>query len=237
VIHLLSCLWFGTFRNVSCAESCLSSDNQEIPRILWKPNVYNRFRKCPLVPVISQINTVQVPLPYFFNIYSHKILPSTSRSFKYSLSSFPAQTLYTPILFPVRATCPAHLIIHYFIARIIFCEEYSSQSSSLGNLQHPCYLVPLRPNVLLSILFSNTVSRFFQFTCERSNFTFMKNDRKIYNSVYFNHYIFGRLIGRQKILERTVTYITCVLSVLSVFLFIVCMLPSTKPTSSAYTRS
>ena len=42
----------------------------------------------------------------------------------------------TPFSSPIRATCPAHLILLDFITRTILGEEYRSFSSSLYNLLH-----------------------------------------------------------------------------------------------------
>ena len=72
---------------------------------------------------------------------------------------FPTKTLYTPYLFPIRATCPAHLILVDLITQTILGEEYRSLSSLLCSFFHsPFTSSLLGPNSLLNTLFSNTLS-------------------------------------------------------------------------------
>ena len=74
-------------------------------------------------------------------------------------SGLPTKTLYTTLLSPVRATCPAHLILFYFITRKIFGDQYRSLSSSLCSFLHSSVTSSLlATNTLLNTLFSNTLS-------------------------------------------------------------------------------
>ena len=96
----------------------------------------------------------------FLKIFHNIIFPSRSGSSKWPLfSGFPTKTLYEPLLSPIRAKCPAHLILVDWMTRIIFYELYRSLSSSLCSFLHcPVTSSLLDPNILLITLFSNTLS-------------------------------------------------------------------------------
>ena len=70
-------------------------------------------------------------------------------------SGFPTKTLYTPLLSPTRATCPAHLILLDFITRTILGEEYRLFCSSLCNFLHS----PVTSSVLGPIFSSTPYSQ------------------------------------------------------------------------------
>ena len=123
--------------------------------------VHYRIHKCPPpVPIFSQLDPVHTP--YFTSwrsiliLSSHLSLGLPSGLFP---PGFPTKTLYTPLLSPIRATCSAYLSILHFIAWTIFGDEYRLISSSFCSFF--LFLVTsslIRTNILLNVLFSNTIS-------------------------------------------------------------------------------
>jgi len=99
-----------------------SSASQEIPRILWNPNVHYRIHNYPPpVPVLSQINPF--PRPAFWRslliLSVHTRLGLPGGLF---LSCLPTKTLYALLM---RATFPAHLTILDSITRIVLVDGRS----------------------------------------------------------------------------------------------------------------
>ena len=74
---------------------------------------------------LSWVNSIQSIPPHTTSWRSIVILfSSTPGSPKWSLTSgFPTKTLCTPLLSPIRAACPIHLILLDFITRKILGEE------------------------------------------------------------------------------------------------------------------
>jgi len=137
--------------------------SQEIPRISRKPKGhYRTHKRPPTVCIIGRPNPVHTSKSHVLEIRLNIIHPSTPTSPQLSLSlRFPNREHIHTLSWPIRATCPANLILLEFITRTILGEQYRSFSSSLYNpLHYPFTSSLLIPNIPLNTLASNTLSLF-----------------------------------------------------------------------------
>ena len=137
--------------------------SQEIPRISRNPKVhYRTHKRPPTASILGQPNAVHIPTSHLLEIHPKIIRPSMPRSPQWSPSlRLPSKTLYTPLSSPIRATCPAYLILLDFITRTILGEQYKSFSSSLCNLLHSLVTSPSYVQIFSSTPCSQTPSASF----------------------------------------------------------------------------
>ena len=87
------------------------SRNEEIPRDLWNPLVHYRIHKrSPLVPILRPIIPVQGSSSHSLQVHFNIIITLQCLLCLLSLRS-PHQSQYKPLLSPISAKCPAHLIL------------------------------------------------------------------------------------------------------------------------------
>jgi hypothetical protein len=104
-----------------------------------KPQLY--------VPYLSQTNSLYVPPFFYFKIHFNIILPFTPKSWQVPLSFSLTHHNPAATCLPIRATCPANLILNFIILRT-FSEQYKLRRCSLCNfLQSTVSYSPFCPTL------------------------------------------------------------------------------------------
>ena len=99
------------------------------------------------------------------------------------------KSLYAPHLSPIRATCPAHLILLDVIARIIFGEQYSPWSSTLRSRLHSLVTCPLWPGYLSQHPILEHPQTVFLRHCERPSFIPTQNNKTHRSNIIYNFWL------------------------------------------------
>jgi hypothetical protein len=140
-------------------EVIVCAATEEVSNILRYLKVYHCVHKSPLlVSTLNQVSPVHITASYeifiLISIHLHLGLPSG-----FFPSGFPINNLYAFLFAIVHAICPAHHIHHDLIILTVLREQYNLWSSLLCSfLQPPVTSSLFGPNILLSTLFSNTLS-------------------------------------------------------------------------------
>ena len=137
------------------------SASQEIPLILKNKKVHYCIHKCPpSVVILSQLDPIPKPTSHLLKIHPNIFLPSMLGSPKWSFSlRFPHQNpVYTsPLPHKCYTPCPSHSSWFYHPNKIRWAVQII-KLSLCSFLHFPVTSSLLGPNILLSTLFSNTLS-------------------------------------------------------------------------------
>jgi hypothetical protein len=120
------------------------------------------YKSSPPISIIIETNSIHITPSHHYKIDPKIIRPPTSWSSYWppSLWLSHQQSIRVPLLSsPIRVTYPAHLIFLNYIIVIILGQEYKSSSSTLYSFLHsPVTSSLFGLNILLSSLFSNSLS-------------------------------------------------------------------------------
>jgi len=98
------------------------SASVEIPRLLWDPKFHCRVHKSPpLIPILSQMHmhAVLIILPYFPNIHSTVVFPSTPVSSEWSLPVRYSDQNFSRISYFCHACYKALILLSWISDRLL----------------------------------------------------------------------------------------------------------------------
>jgi len=108
------------------------------------------LKKTLLILIMNQINQSRIfrscIFKVLFRVIPHLFLVLPSGFYS---SCFPIRTLHSFRVFPMRATCPAHLVLLDLITLIISGEKHKLLFSSCSSFQTPVSTSVLSPNSVL----------------------------------------------------------------------------------------
>jgi hypothetical protein len=113
--------------------------------------VHYRIRKIPLPDsLVSQMNPAYTPISHsfkvHFNIVFHVLPGIPSDLF---LSDFQTKIPYTFLTLPMCVTCAAHLVFHYLMTLVPFCQECSKTSPIQTNWERTFVQISESPKLVI----------------------------------------------------------------------------------------
>jgi hypothetical protein len=195
---------------------------QELPSIIWNPNVqYRVYKSHPLIPILSHINPVHTILSYLSKIRFNIVHPPTSWSSQRSLSFwlFHRCPICIPLLqnscYMPRPSHPSRLDhSKYTWRRVQVTKLLIMQFSPVSY-----HFIPLLSKYTQHPVLKHPQSMFVPL-CRRRSFTPIQNHSQNYSFVYSNFYLTRQQTKRQKVLDWVIASITQIQSPPSIFSWI-----------------